>query len=446
MSNFARIFRFHHKISNELITKEFFLNSRIKLSVSNINRELNQSSLLDQSLIKVDFDNVLRSMELQYTGIRIKDVKVSHEITFKKNDNPFITLKGELFGQVKRLRENMNELPRTSLGASIFIKALENKGAASATLDLESSQSMGSHKAELHFKTENLIKIVTRVISCNARLVRTNEQFDGQLEVKQLGEVKAFKVFTTSGLRGKEFDVGYEKKLASGQTISASGVGSIRFSSFKDFETSVNVPGHYSHKFTVENSREPSQQGFFATHKFNFVNKHLDYEPIENRFQFEVENKPENVEFVFDARKGSVGLLDEDVAVDSLGLVSSKNVFYPSGGLQKSSNKIGLKSFSFNLNMAESLDLSIDEVTKDFHLETKADFKVPALITDPGKVNYLKHEAVFTRSAQQAKLMNRFDTDSKLFGGVFRLLNVDYVRETTKDNGFSLVYEVEYFN
>jgi len=41
--------------------------------------------------------------------------------------------------------------------------------------------------------------------------------------------------------------------------------------------------------------------------------------------------------------------------------------------------------------------------------------------------------------------MNRFDTDSKLFGGVFRLLNVDYVRETTKDNGFSLVYEVEYF-
>ncbi len=60
--------------------------------------------------------------------------------------------------------------------------------------------------------------------------------------------------------------------------------GSISFSSFKDFD---------SHKFTVEKSREPIQKGFFATHKFNFVNKHLDNKPIESRSKLKVENKPE---------------------------------------------------------------------------------------------------------------------------------------------------------
>ncbi len=52
---------------------------------------------------------------------------------------------------------------------------------------------------------------------------------------------------------------------------------------------SYDVGGGY----TVEKSREPIQKGFFATHKFNFVNKHLDNKPIESRSELKVENKPE---------------------------------------------------------------------------------------------------------------------------------------------------------
>jgi hypothetical protein len=442
---------FFEKVVTESETTHF---KEIQLGVRNMQRDLTQSgSSLARTLIKVDFDNTLRSLVLHVKRTHVRGASINHELYVKKNDKAFVTVKDEVFGQLAKVRENFSELEKTAFGASLYVKILDNSGAVSAKLDLEASKVQKIHKAEFDFKTENLFKILSRVAGFNAKFVSTASEFNAEFEMKRLGEVKSFKVFSTSGLRrngdSAEFDVGYEKRLANGKVLSSSGIGAFTFTNFKNFKTSVQVPGHYSHKLEASNSRDSSQNGLFANHNFQFENSHLDYEPLQNRFDLLIENSTQangyrNMNFVIDARKGPVGQIANNNALDALGLISSKNIITPFG-LIRTYNSLGLKSSRFNLNLEKSLNYNVDQETQITQLDTKTDLKVPAIITDPGKLNYVKHEMVITKAADSklVTIMNRFNTDSKLFGRVFRVLNLDYKREMT-DNTNVIDYELEY--
>ena len=429
------------------------LTKNVQFGARNMERDLSQSTLsFAQTLVKVDFDTTLRSLTVQFVRSHTKGARISHELSVKKNEKAFVIIRDEVYGELAKVRENFNELAKTAFGASLYIKALENSGAISANLDLEASKAQKSHKAELSFKTDNLFKIISRVASFNAKFVSTKEQFDAQFELKRLGEVKSFKVFSTSGLKRKgdsaEFSVGYEKRLANGKVFTAPGTASFTFNNFKNFQTNVDVPGFYNHQLTVANNRDEAQTGLFAQHNFDFVNSHLDYETVQNSFHLAIHNATlssglRRMDFSVDARKGPVGQLDSTADLDTLASVNSKNVF-ASGLLVSTDNSVGLKSTRFNLDLAQSLSYGLS--AEGLALSTKTDLKLPAIITDPGKLNYVKHEARVSRSADgdHVTVLNRFNTDSKLFGRVFRTLNGDYKRDHSEEEGLKVEYSVDY--
>jgi len=429
--------------------------STVQFGARNMERDLSQSPLsFAQTLIKVDFDNTLRSLVVQYVRRHTKGRRIAHELLVKKNDKAFVTIKDEIYGEMSKVRENFNELAKTAFGASLYVKVMENSGAVSANLDLEASKSQGNHRAELTFKTENLFKILSRVASFNAKFVSTKSEFDAKFEMTRLGEVRSFKVFSTSGLKrngnSATFNVGYEKRLANGKVLSAPGTASFTFNNFKNFETTVDVPSHYNHKLAVANSRDSTQTGLFAQHSFNFVNSHLDYDIVQNRFNLEIEDRKQSsgnrkFNFVIDARKGPLGQLDSTANLDILASVSTKNLIGQEQILS-SVNSLALKSSRFNLNLAKTLNYNFEEQTGSHTLSTKTDLNLPAIITDPGKLNYVNHEAQITStvSGNHFSVLNRFKTDSKLFGRLFRELNIDYKRDTSAEKQLTVDYTINY--
>ena len=137
-----------------------------------------------------------------------------------------------------------------------------------------------------------------------------------------------------------------------------------------------------------------------------------------------------NLNFNIDARKSDLNQLDNRDAVAALGAFSTKNIIAPFG-LVTTYNSIDLKSNRFNLDLNKQLNYYVDISTGRIQLDTKTNLKIPAIITDPGKLNYVIHEIVITKSndiKSSVTLKNRFETDSKLFGRVFRVLNIDFER------------------
>lgn len=234
-------------------TEGLTYNKEVQIGVRNLERDLTKSKAsFAGTLIKVDFDNTLRSLVLHVKKTHVKGASINRDFYLKKNGNAFVTIKQEIFGDMDKVRSSFDELAKTAFGYSFYMKVMENSGAVSARLDLESSKTKQNHMAEFNFKTENLFKILSRVASFNAKVLSTKSDFDASFEMKRLGEVKSFKVFSTSGLRrignSAEFNVGYEKKLANGKVFSAPGQAKFTFTNFKNFESDVNVPNHYNHK------------------------------------------------------------------------------------------------------------------------------------------------------------------------------------------------------
>ena len=412
----------------------------VQIGVRNMEKDLTRSSSsFAQTLIKVDRDNTLRSLVIHFIRTHEKGAKIEHELYAKKNGNSFVTIKDSVFGDIAKVRSSSDELSKTSFGASFYMKVLENSGAISAQLDLEASKANKKYAAEFNFKTENLFKILSRVSSVKAKLLSANEKFNAQFEMKKLGEVKEYKLYSKSNLRRNgnkaEFDVGYKKRLANGRTLRGSGVGQFTLENFKNFAYSVDIPGHYRSSIAVKNTRSELQTGFFAYHNFQFENAHLDFEPVANRFNLLIDNGltnekgMRNVNFVFDARKGQINNLDDRDALQLLNLISSKNTLVGGNFLIKSFNEFSLKSSRFNLDLEKINNYEMNMISGLTTLTAKTNLKVPAIITDPGKLNFVTHSLVVTYFDKALTLTNRFNTDSKLFGRVFRVLNIDMDRK-----------------
>lgn len=195
----------------------------VKFGIRNISRQLSSGVL-----IKVDGDQTLRSLIFHATKVHARGKSINAELTVLKNGNAFVVVKRGVFGELEKVRASVDELSKTSFGGNLYVKVLENSGAVSAQLDLEASKSAKTHAAEFKFKTENLFKILSKLASVEAKMSSAPGAFNAQIEYKKLGEVKSFKLYSTSGLRfaGKkaEFDIRYEKRLASGGIITGSGM------------------------------------------------------------------------------------------------------------------------------------------------------------------------------------------------------------------------------
>jgi hypothetical protein len=398
----------------------------------------NSQSSIASTLVKVDDQTNVKSLIVNFVRNHSKGKQIDHLITVKKNDVTFVVVRDKIFGNIESIRSSTAELPKQAFGAELYVKVLENSGAISAKLNIESSQKNKKHNLEFEFKTENLFRILSRLSSINSKFNLNNENLKAEVEVKKLGEVKSFKLSSSGNLRSsgnsKEFDVNYEKRLANGKLLKSSGIAKYTFKNFKNFETSVKIDKSYESRIFVENKRYDESSGLFGYHNFEFTNSHLDFEPSERRIQFLINNKTESngarqLDFVVNLKRGDLGKLDNRDNLNLLIDLSSKQSLSESKKLVKSLNNLSLKSKRFNLDLDVLANADLNPNGQN-RLESKSNIKFPALITDPGKLAQLSHKLDYTRNKQNEITLNsQFETDSKLFGRIFRVLNVNYDRK-----------------
>ncbi len=194
----------------------------IQFGIRNIARQLTSGVL-----INVDGDSTLRSLIFHHTRVHVKGKSIDRELNVKKNGNSFAVVRSGVSGELNLVRESVDELPKTGFGAHLYVKVLDNSGAVSANLDLEASKAAQKYAGSFKFKTENLFKILSKLASVEAEMSSSPGSFNAQIEYKKLGEVKSFKLQSTSQLRkasaGSEFNVKYEKRLANGDILSGEG-------------------------------------------------------------------------------------------------------------------------------------------------------------------------------------------------------------------------------
>lgn len=410
----------------------------VKFGIRNINRQLSSGLL-----IKVDGDETLRSLVFHATKVHVRGKSIDAELSALKNGNVFVVIKRGVFGELAKVRASVDELSKTSFGANLYVKVLENSGAVSAQLDLEASKSAKTHAGAFSFKTENLFKILSKLASVEAKMSSAPGQFNAQIEYKKLGEVKSFKLFSTSGLRFSgskaEFDIGYEKRLASGHFISGSGTGSFTFDNFKNFELAANVPGHYWSTVSVKNTRSASQANqFFGFHDFKLENAHLDYEKTQNRFRVYIEDSRAELvgklNLLVDLRNGPLDLLENREALNIFQQVSTMNTF-ARGSLFISKNSLNAKSARFNIDFEKKSDFIMDPRDGKVKYDASTSLKAPAFLTAPGQLIFVKHDlsVKFDPANKALAATNNYNTNSMLFGRIVRVFNAEFGREINHD-------------
>ena len=395
----------------------------------------NSESSIASTLVKVDDQTVLRTLAVNLGKVHDKAVKkIEYQMSVLKNGNSFVTLRANAFGNVAAIKSSLTELPRQSLGAELYIKILENSGAISTKLDLETSAKNKKHETEFSLKCENLFRILTRLDSIKSKFSLNGQQVKSEFEVKRLGEVKGYKLTASGTLRAKgsvnEFDLGYEKRLANGKVVKATGSAKYSYTNMKNFETSVSIKGHFESRLLVENKRnEDSSLGY---HNIEYTSSHLDHDASEKRYQILVNNRTENGQNQFDfaiiGKNGELNKLNNRDSLSVLVDLSSKNTFNKQRKLVNSVNTVGLKLKRFNLDVNSGVNM--ESKNGVCTLNSQSDMKFPAMITDPGKLNQLTHKLdLSVNSKYEIVLKSAFNTDSKLFGRVFRVLNVDLNRQ-----------------
>ena len=400
---------------------------------------LSASSKVGSTLIKVDDQTRLKNLVIAFSRVHVRGEKIDYKFSTKKNEKQFVTVIMNAFGDISVVKSSSSELPPVSFGGKFYVKVFDNSGALSTQLDLASSPKNNKYNLKFNFKTDNLFKILTKLASIESKFEADGNELDAQFEIKRLGEVKGFKLTSKSGLRrsggSAEFDLDYEKYLASGTVLKGSGVARMLYKDFKNFETSVTVNGHYISRMLLENKREDYQNGLFAYHNFEFGNSHLDFEPAERKVNFLIHNRTDqatgirNSDFILSSKQGELNNLNNKDDLTYIMDVSSKNTFLQNH-LIKTFNSLTSKSKRFNLDLAHTTNFDINPKNGFTKFSTKTNFKVPGIFSGAGKLVSMAHESKFSKSKENAIIFtNQFNTDSGLFGKLFKVLNIDFNRQ-----------------
>ena len=415
--------------------------------VQNFNVDLSGSkSGLASMLTKVDGSAALKSLVIRLTKNKNKDAKtVDYNLEVKKNDNHMASLKANILKKIdlQQIRASADELPKQTLEAGLSMKILEHSGAIQAKLNLENSKKSNFKSYSLDFSTENILKFIIKISSINAKVANDNGKLNAQFEIVKLGDLRSLKLTSTSNVRvngdSKEFDVDYEKNLANGETKKASGVVKYSFKDFKNLEAKLDIPSYFNFDASIANSRS-DMNALFGEHAFAFRYAHLDHQPIEKQFKVQISNKTEKEvsfrKFNILARRGVPSQLDDMDKLDYfIGLVSENSYVKIEGQKKpqplvgKNGLKLKLKTFNVDVDIKQSNKLDLK--TKVLDYQESSVFKVPAVVTEPGKVKQFSHKITYNKNVatQKSALKFEFESDSKL--PRYKRIDLTYAREVS---------------
>jgi hypothetical protein len=408
------------------------------VGVRNLNIELDEAKKVHSYLIKADGKNNLNSLTIYVK--RVKNDQTSSAdstLEFKKNDATFVYLNGNLQGSLAGIRNSDGlTLSKQSLSAGFKVKVFEISGALNTKVDLEADSARNFHNYQFQFSTDNLVKILLKISSVDAKFSLDNGVLDAKFDMVKLGEMRRLKLNSNGKVRTngdlKEFNVDYEKQLANGKSFKSTGVVKFRFTNLKNFDSKLDIKDFFNFRFSTENTRAADQR--IGMHSYFMKYAHLDFEPTEREFKIVLQNKTEarlNAMIVnVLARRGRPGQPDQ---VDYLFDLNTQNTYLNIKGersLYSAANSLIGKLTAFKVDLETKSDFKRDLAKKTLKFVGESKLSLPSF-TETGKVVQLKEKSEYNKNlvtnARTAKYT--FETDSTLIGKYFNTLNVDFSRE-----------------
>lgn len=418
--------------------------------IKNSEIELNPQSEsgLVKALIKADNKNKMTQLIVSYKRIyNKKEHSRNAQFLLKKNEANVINVQTNLAGNLKDIRETPSEIPKQSMVAYLNIKILDYTATIDAKLNLESSIKKGQHACSFELKTDNLFKTLIKVasIKSSVQVNTAQNKITAEYEMQKIGEVKSWKLKSTNGqLRktgdNKEFDISYEKNLANGNKLTGTGTVKYVFENLKNFKASGNVKDAFNFNISVDNDRD-APSAAFGTHELYMNYAHLDATKEERELKLSINNKTEKqfnkFVFKFVSKKGTPGQLSNIDGLSYLVDINTDNSFMEKTPTERilleGKNSIAAKLKQFNIDLGLKNTIKFDIRAKTLALTVDCDTKFPAIVSDPGKLNFLENKYAynFDLTNQKRTLSNKFKTDNKLIGKLLKEFKLDYTRQTS---------------
>lgn len=436
-------------------------NVHIKIGIDNFAIDLsNKESKIAKSLIKLDSNNLIKSITLDYVrnsdnNSNQRNVKVS----LKKNNVEFASIETGLNGCLDSIRANPNEVSRQSLSSSLKINVFENSAGVNTKLDVESSLRNKRHFIDFDLKTDGLLRILIKVISIQAKLDVNREKIDAHYEIKKIGELRSFALKTKPNTQirqisggFKEFDVEYIKVLGGNRQLKSSGKVQYKFENVKNFESSLNIPGSFRYELNFKNTRN-QQNNLFGVHDIRMNYAHLDVQQAERELKIFIDGESQTNGIVFNilAKRGQPNALSSLDQLDYILDLNTKNTFFYSNNkrrLENGENSLVLRSSKFGFEIDAKCSGTTNRQANKFDLNASLNAKFPALISNPGTVNFLKHSLSYSKTldGNSKSISAELESDNMYINRIFKSLNIDYSRKPLNQETTNLITKISLVN
>lgn len=413
--------------------------TEIQLLFNNFNIDLStRKSAIAQALIKVDEDNILRSLLLKLRREKSQDGKRNDaRLELEKNSKAMASfgLNTNLKLDLAKLATNPKEIPRQEASAAFDMKVLDYTGSMQGSLNLEKSAEKNSHSGEFEFKTDSILKFLTKVSNLNVKFDKKGDAFKANLELVRLGDLRTLKLASTSGIRKNgdmnEFDVSYEKNMANGDKNSAKGLVKYSIKDYFNSHLTINVEKAYRLKFHIQNEN--------GKRMLHFNRAHLDFFPVEGDYKITSERKTEGdlsyLDASVNARRGEPNALSDKDKLEIYANANLKNVRSVSAEKCVSREidaKIKVKSFKVDLDL--KTNRKFDLATQIGSLKVASNHKFPNFRKSGEIIDFKDNLDLTTSVNSEFKSLNKQFKAKYQVEALGKVANLDFTREITKGN------------
>ena len=199
-----------------------------------------------------------------------------------------------------------------------------------ASFNLQKSTENNVHTGEFEFKTDSIIKFLTKISNLNVKFDKRGDSFKANLELVRLGDLRTLKIASTSGIRkngdNNEFDISYDKSMANGDKKTATGLVTYNVKDYLNSHVKINVDKAYKLHIHIKNEN--------GKRMLHFNRAHLDFLPVEGDYKLSSERKTtadnlEQLDVSLSARRGEPNALSDPEKLEIYVNANLKNVKSP---------------------------------------------------------------------------------------------------------------------
>ena len=390
--------------------------TEVRILIDNFNIDLStRTSAVAKALIKVDENSKLNRFLVIIRREKSQDGKVNAiGLQLEKNgkDMAMLSLKTDVKLDLAKIVTNAKEIPRQEAQVALNVKILEFAGSMEASVNLEKSAEKNLHVAQFEFKTDSIIKFLTKISNVNLKVEKRGDSFKSNFELIRLGDLRSLKIASTSGIRKNgdwnEVDVSYEKSMANGDKKAATGVVKYTHKDYFNSQIKLDIAKVYRLNFQIQNEN--------GNRLFHFNRAHLDFLPVEGDYKIQVERKTDGDLNLFnlnvDAKRGEPNALSNPDKLELYVTGNLKSVKLSETTLSRDAD-LKLKLKTFRVDFSGKSSRNTDLKTKTTTVKADVDAKFPSF-RNPGTMAVVKGTLDGTQNAiKDFKLKSQLDVSEK---------------------------------